>query len=169
MRTLVGWFLCSAALFGQAACHDDEEPATQRPEKEVATKASPVGVQQMVPPLPLDAPPKDVAAAPGGTTYKVLVSNRAGAQPGPADTVLVHYTGWIQRTGTTFFSTRSENEPIAVSIAHSLPGFAGTLPLLHKGEKAVLWIPPSAGTPEAVVYEVELVDIITPGKRPRAG
>jgi hypothetical protein len=172
MRTFVRCFLCSAVLVGQMSCHDDEDAPDKAPSEEAVTKVSPAGVKQMAPPLPLDAPPKDAAAAGGGTAYKVLVSNRAGARPGPADTVLVHYTGWIQRTGTTFFSTRSENEPISVSLAHSLPGFASTLPRLHKGEKAVLWVPPSRGTPEAVVYEVELVDIVAPAKPmkpPRAG
>jgi len=34
------------------------------------------------------------------------------------------------------------------------------LPAMHKGEKVVVWVPPSASSPEPVVYEIELVDIV---------
>lgn len=65
-----------------------------------------------------------------------------------------------------FFSTRARNQPIAIELSHALPGFGEVLPRLHKGEKAILWPPASAGTPEPVVYEVEVVDILS-STRPR--
>ena len=39
------------------------------------------------------------------------------------------------------------------------PDFAEALRLLHKGENAVLWMPAKH---EAIVYQIELVDIISP-------
>jgi hypothetical protein len=57
---------------------------------------------------------------------------------------------------------------IAIDLAHAGPGFAEVIPLLHKGEKAVLWVPPGQGMTEAVVYEVEVVDIVAPRVLPAA-
>ena len=43
-----------------------------------------------------------------------------------------------------------------------MPRFREALPLLHKGEKAILWLPPGEGVAETLVYEIELLDIISP-------
>jgi len=83
-------------------------------------------------------------------------------RPSPSDAALVQYTGWRQSTGDTFFTTKGRPRPIAIDIAHAAPGFTEVLPLLHKGETAMLWVPPSAGTPETVVYQIEVVDIVVP-------
>src|SRR5690349_648368 len=41
-------------------------------------------------------------------------------------------------------------------------GFREALPLLHKGEEAIVWMPPGEGVAETLVYEIELLDIISP-------
>ena len=43
--------------------------------------------------------------------------------------------------------------------AHAALAFREVLPLLHKGEQIVVWVPAGEGMPEPVVYEVELVDV----------
>jgi FKBP-type peptidyl-prolyl cis-trans isomerase len=81
--------------------------------------------------------------------------------------VLVHYTGWRQRTGETFFTTKGTSQPMALDVAHAAPGFGEALQLLRKGERAVLWVPPAQGTDqgtETLVYEVEVVDIVAAPK-----
>jgi hypothetical protein len=88
--------------------------------------------------------------------------NPSGERPGRGATALVRYTGWRQRSGATFFTTRGRAQPIAIEIGHAMPGFAELLPVLHKGERVVLWVPPRPGTPEPVVYELELVDLVAP-------
>ena len=131
-----------------------------------AAPARPRGVQ-VTPPVDLKTPPADAVKTPSGLIYKKLVDNETGARPSRNDVVLVNYTGWRQTTGETFFSNRGRGQPLPLNLAQSAPGFAEALPLLHKGEKAVLWLPPSIGykapptegSPETLVYEIEVVDI----------
>ena len=51
---------------------------------------------------------------------------------------------------------------MTLDVAHAAPGFGEALQLLRKGEKAVLWVPPGQGTGETLVYEIEVVDIVSP-------
>jgi hypothetical protein len=156
--------LFSAAVLGSVACHDDKDTEpTNHPR---------AGVEQIAPPLDLKTPPDDATKTASGLTYKTLVANSRGAQPTRSDTAIIQYTGWRQKTGETFFTTRGRGQPISLDLAHAAPGFAEALPLLHEGEKAVLWVPPGHGTPEAVVYEVEVISVVKPpavAKRAAAG
>ena len=164
MRALTLWILFSSAVLGSVACHDDKD--------DEPTKQTRNGIEQIAPPLDLRTPPDDATRSASGLVYKKLVANGRGAQPTRGDTALLQYTGWRQNTGETFFTTRGRSQPIALDLAHAAPGFAEALPLLHKGEKAVLWVPPGHGTPEAVVYEVEVIDVVVPpvvAKRAPAG
>jgi hypothetical protein len=90
------------------------------------------------------------------------------AQPQRSDTVLVHYTGWRQRTRETFFTPKGISQPMALDVAHAALGFSEVVLLLRKSEKAVLWVPPGQLTGETLVYEIEVVDIVTK-RRARQG
>ena len=104
-----------------------------------------------------------------GLRYKTLVAHASGAQPTLKDTAVLRYTGWRPRTGETFVTTSGSGQPIAIDLAHAAPGFAEALPRLHKGETAVLWLPPGEGASEPLVYEVELTDVVaTPAIASRA-
>ena len=159
MRNLATWVLVSVSIGSLIACQDDDPPASA-PTTAVRTVV-PRRVPQIAPPLDLKLPPGDAMKTDSGLVYKRLVANTAGAQPKGDDTVMVRYTGWRQRTGETFFTIGGGSQPIAIDLAHAAAGFREALPLLHKGEKAVLWMPPEAGTAEPIAYEVELVDILT--------
>jgi FKBP-type peptidyl-prolyl cis-trans isomerase len=122
-------------------------------------------IEQIAPPVDIKNPPADAIRTQSGLIYKKLVTNDQGATPGRNDTVLVQYTGWKQTTGETFNTTRSR-QPQPLPLASAAPGFTEGLQLIRKGEKAMLWVPPSLGykgtplgTPETLVYEVEVVDI----------
>jgi peptidylprolyl isomerase len=117
-----------------------------------------------MPPLDLKAPPDDASKTASGLAYKKLTVRDTGAQPKRSDTVLVHYTGWRQRTGETFFTTKGISQPMSVDVAHAAPGFSEAVQQLRKGEKAVVWVPPGQGTGETLVYEIEVVDIVSPPK-----
>jgi peptidylprolyl isomerase len=158
MRNLGIWILLSSSVATWCGCHGDDESAEQP--AVTARKARPQGVPQVAPPLDLKAPPADATKTASGLIYKRLNANSAGAQARIDETVLVRYTGWRQHTGETFFTTGS-GQPIAIDLAHAAPGFREALPLLHKGEKAVVWLPASPGTAEPLAYEVELVDILS--------
>ena len=123
--------------------------------------------EQVTPPFDLKTPPADAVKTADGLVYKKITTNDAGESPKRNDTVTINYTGWHQNTGETFFTNRSRGTPMPLNLSTTAPGFTEAMQLLKKGEKAMLWVPPSigykgtpVGTPETLVYEVELVDII---------
>lgn len=125
----------------------------------------PVG-EQVKPPFDLKTPPADAVKTPSGLIYKKLTAHDDGQVPKRNDTVMVNYTGWRQATGETFFSNRTRGQPMPLNLANTAAGFVEAMQLLKKGEKAMLWVPPAIGykgqpegTPETLVYEVEVVDI----------
>jgi hypothetical protein len=75
---------------------------------------------------------------------------------------MVHYTGWRQRTGETFFTSNGIGQPLSLDVEHAAPAFGEALQLLHKGEKAVLWVPATESAPEALVYEIEVTEVVSP-------
>jgi FKBP-type peptidyl-prolyl cis-trans isomerase len=123
--------------------------------------------EQVAPPIDIKNPPADATKTASGLIYKKLVANEAGVAPKRNDTVMINYTGWRQSTGETFFSNKSRGQPMPLNLATTAPGFTEAMQLIKKGEKAMLWVPPSigykgtpaGGTPETLVYEVEVVDI----------
>jgi hypothetical protein len=159
MRTLTFGLLFSSLVWtacGDADDRDDEQPAN-------ASSASRL-IPQVMPPLDIKTSPDDAEKTSSGLAYKKLTASNRGALAQRGDTVLVHYTGWRQRTGETFFTTKGINQPMSLDVAHSSPGFSEALQLLHKGEKAVLWVPPNEATPEPLVYEIEVIDVVSPPK-----
>jgi hypothetical protein len=150
--------LIAASAAVAAGCHgddDDPRPAARTP----APSPPRPPIPQIAPPPDLRTPPADSTQLASGVVLKKRFATR-GDQPLRDQTVLVRYTGWRQRTGETFFTTTGRDQPIAIDVAHAAPGFRDALPLLRKGEKAMLWLPASPGTPEPVAYEVELVDLV---------
>jgi len=141
------------------ACHDDDDDraGATRP---IAARAERPAVMQVPAHMDLSAPPGDAAKTASGLAYKTLVASAAGAAAGRTATALIHYTGWRQRTGATFFTTRGRGQPMPVAIGQAAPGLAEMLPAMHVGEKVMAWVPPSSGSPEPVVYEIELVGIL---------
>ena len=123
--------------------------------------------EQVPPPFDIKTPPADAVKTASGLVYKKLVTNDAGAAPKRNDTVMINYTGWHQSTGETFFTNRTRGQPMPLNLSTTAPGFTEAMQLLKKGEKGMLWVPPSIGykgapqgTPETLVYEVEVIDIV---------
>src|SRR6185295_18982571 len=106
--------------------------------------------------------PKDATETASGLKYKKLVASKSGEMAKRSDSVMVRYTGWRQRTGETFFTTNRGGEAMGIDVACASPLFGEALQQLRKDEKAVLWVPPGQGSPETLVYEVEVVDIKSP-------
>jgi peptidylprolyl isomerase len=161
-----GLSLLFLSLMACGSGNDSAPPAGSQPQAGSGSglaKAKLRG-EQVAPPVPLQAPPADATKTGSGLIYKKLVVNDAGTQPRRNDTVMIHYTGWNQATGETFF-TNHDRAPLPLNLATTAPGFTEGLQLLHKGETAILWMPPSIGykspppKPETLVYQVEVVDI----------
>jgi FKBP-type peptidyl-prolyl cis-trans isomerase len=122
-------------------------------------------------PAALPAPP-DVAGAPtdatvtaSGMASKVLVPG-TGMQPGPTDTVKVHYTGWTT-DGKMFDSSVARGKPAVLPLDKVIAGWTEGLQLMKEGEKRRLWIPATlayAGRPDRpqgmLVFDVELLDVL---------
>lgn len=122
---------------------------------------------QVVPPYDLKTPPPDAVKTASGLIYKKEIENGAGPTPHKNDTVIINYTGWHPSTGDTFFTTKTRGQPMPLNLATSPPGFTEAMQLVRKGEKVMLWVPPQIGykgqpqgTPETLVYEVEVMDIV---------
>jgi hypothetical protein len=155
MRKLATWCLAGVVL-AAVGCHGEDEPADQpRP----AARAEPRRVPQVRPPIDVQAPPKDAAKTASGLRYQRLVEKSHGLQARPDESVLIRYTGWRQNTGETFFTTGTDGQTITIKPADAALAFREVIPLLHKGEQIMVWVPAGGGMPEPVVYEVELADV----------
>jgi FKBP-type peptidyl-prolyl cis-trans isomerase len=169
MRTFTLGLLISSLVGAAAACQGDSNDR----DEEKPAQASPLSrlIPQITPPIDIKAPPEDAAKTSSGLAVKKLTARDGGTQARRGDTVMVHYTGWRQRTGETFFTTQGNSQPLSLDVDHAAPAFSEALQLLHKGEKVVLWVPPSEEAAEPLVYEIEVVDVMSPPQvaRPPAG
>jgi hypothetical protein len=134
----------------------------------VVVKARPL-IEQVTPPIDIKAAPADATRTASGLSYKKLVESAGGPQPTGGDVAMIRYTGWRQRTGETFFTTKGRTQPIAIDLANAAPGFREALQLMHKGESMVLWLPSGDGTLEPVVYQIDVADIIVSQARSKKG
>jgi hypothetical protein len=155
MRSLPIWFW-AIGMLATAACRGDDESANKPPP---VARAEPRHVPQVQPPIDVKKPPEDAAKTASGLSYKRLVEKRNGLQASAGESVLIRYTGWRQGTGQTFFTTGTDGQTMTINPAYAAPAFREVIPLLHKGEKIVVWVPSGGGMPEPVVYEIELVDV----------
>ena len=156
MRKLATWFLVGAILAAAGCGGEDEAAEKPRP----TAKAEPRRVPQVQPPIDVKAPPKDAAKTASGLSYERLVEKSNGLQARPDESVLIRYTGWRQSSGETFFTTGTDGQAITINPAYAAPAFREVIPLLHKGEQIIVWVPAGGGMPEPVVYEVEIVDVV---------
>jgi hypothetical protein len=148
--------LAAASCQGDADDHDGDPQASTSPLSRL--------IPQVAPPIDIKAPPEDAMKTSTGLAVKKLTARDGGAQAKRGDAEMVHYTGWRQRTGETFFTTKRNSQALMLDVEHAAPAFREVLQLLRKGEKAILWVPPSESAPETLVYEVEVVDVVPPPK-----
>jgi FKBP-type peptidyl-prolyl cis-trans isomerase FkpA len=100
-----------------------------------------------------------------GMYYQVL-SDGSGTAPGVCSVVTVNYKGMLT-TGAVFDSTSTT--PISFTLLLTIEGWKKGVPLIHKGGKIRLYIPPSLGyganaigqipANSILIFDVELVDV----------
>jgi FKBP-type peptidyl-prolyl cis-trans isomerase FklB len=114
-----------------------------------------------------------VKSLPSGLQYEVLKTG-AGPRPTADDTVSTHYRG-THLDGSEFDATDPAGEPATFPLRGVVPGWQEALPLMNVGSKWRLYVPPELGygeegSPpviepnEVLVFEIELVKILPPGK-----
>ena len=99
----------------------------------------------------------------------------AGPEPRPGQTVIVHYTGWLDdqgRKGKKFDSSRDRGKPFNFPIGQGavIPGWDQGVATMHVGGKRTLVIPPELGYGErgaggvippgaTLIFDVELLGV----------
>ncbi len=111
--------------------------------------------------------PEEFTTADSGLKYRILRKSD-GAKPTTADTVTVHYKGWLD-DGTVFDSSYDRSEPTTFPLDGVIPGWTEGLTYVGKGGMIELEIPADLGygprghgpiAPGATLhFIVELLDI----------
>ena len=78
-----------------------------------------------------------------GLQYKVIEEG-SGKNPGPGNTVTVHYQGTLQ-DGTEFDSSYKRQAPLEFPVNGVIQGWQEGLQLMREGSKYELFIPPELG------------------------
>ncbi len=105
-----------------------------------------------------------------GLQYSVVTSgSESSPQPGPSDTVVVHYRGTLL-DGTEFDSSHSRGVPATFSLNGIIPGWKEALQLMRVGDKWNIVVPPELaygtrgagdriGPNETLLFEIELLEV----------
>jgi FKBP-type peptidyl-prolyl cis-trans isomerase len=112
--------------------------------------------------------PTEFQSTESGLKYRILRKSK-GARPAKANTVKVHYRGWLD-DGKEFDSSYKRDEPIEFPLNRVIPGWTEGMQLVSKGGMIELEIPPNLGygaqgVPGAIPgnaklhFLVELIDI----------
>jgi FKBP-type peptidyl-prolyl cis-trans isomerase len=176
MKTALRFLLGSTLVFG-IACQKAEpkdknkdEASAKGTEGAARPNQNPhTGPQPGDIPAPdnVAAPPADAQKTTNGVSYVVLQPGRPdGLQPGPDDTVEVHYTGWTT-DGKMFDSSVKRKQTATFGLRKVIPGWTEGIPVMKEGEKTRFWIPEELaykGRPGApagmLVFDVELIKVI---------
>ncbi len=107
-----------------------------------------------------------------GIQYEIIKAG-TGAKPAVTDVVKVHYRGTLI-DGTEFDSSYARNEPAEFPLNRVIPGWTKSLKEMPVGSKWKIYIPSeqaygqrgggSIGPNETLIFEVELLEIVTPDK-----
>jgi FKBP-type peptidyl-prolyl cis-trans isomerase FklB len=110
-----------------------------------------------------------VLQLPSGIQYAVLTSGSGNVSPTVHSIVTVNYRGMLI-DGTEFDSTWAHGAPVSFTVDKVLPGWQDVIPRMHVGDRWKVVIPsqlayggngelPRIGPNEALVFEIELLDI----------
>ena len=107
----------------------------------------------------------DADGTPEGVFSRVLRKGTGTRNPGPNDTVTVHYSGWTT-DGKMFDSSVTRGQPATFKLNEVIPGWTIGVGRMVEGEQRRLWIPEKLayqGQPGApagmLVFDVELIRI----------
>ncbi len=124
--------------------------------------------------LAANAKKEGVKTTASGLQYKVVTEGK-GAKPKAEETVEVNYRGTLV-DGTEFDSSYKRGQSVTFPVNGVIPGWSEALQLMTVGSKYQLYIPSdlgygpggtgsTIGPNQALVFEVELLDIKKPEKK----
>jgi FKBP-type peptidyl-prolyl cis-trans isomerase len=126
-------------------------------------------------PADVKAAPADAQKTDSGLSSKVLTPGTGKEHPTAADTVSVHYTGWMT-DGRKFDSSVDRGKPAQFPLRQVIKGWTEGVQLMVVGEKRRFWIPGNlaygdvptrpGGPSGTLVFDVELLDIVKPPSVP---
>jgi FKBP-type peptidyl-prolyl cis-trans isomerase FklB len=110
-----------------------------------------------------------VVQLPSGIQYAVIESGKGTERPTVTSTVTVNYRGMLV-DGTEFDSSWAHGAPVTFQVDKVIPGWQDVIPRMHVGDRWKVVIPPRLaygergqlpriGPNEALVFEIELLDI----------
>jgi len=110
-----------------------------------------------------------VVRLPSGIEYAVLKKGSGTVSPTVTSRVTVNYRGMLV-DGTEFDSTWAHGAPVSFTVDKVIPGWQDVIPRMHVGDRWKVVIPPQLaygeegalpriGPNEALVFEIELLDI----------
>jgi FKBP-type peptidyl-prolyl cis-trans isomerase FklB len=110
-----------------------------------------------------------VIQLPSGIQYAVIKKGEGRISPGVSSMVTVNYRGMLV-DGTEFDSTWARGAPVHFEVDKVIPGWQDVIPRMHVGDRWKVVIPPRLaygahgalpriGPNEALVFEIELLDI----------
>ena len=110
-----------------------------------------------------------VVQLPSGIQYAVVASGEGTQTPKVTSTVTVNYRGMLV-DGTEFDSSWAHGAPVTFQVDKVIPGWQDVIPRMHVGDRWKVVIPPQLaygergqlpriGPNEALVFEIELLDI----------
>jgi FKBP-type peptidyl-prolyl cis-trans isomerase FklB len=110
-----------------------------------------------------------VVQLPSGIQYAVIESGSGKDTPTVTSTVTVNYRGMLV-DGTEFDSSWAHGAPVTFQVNKVIPGWQDVIPRMHVGDRWKVVIPPQLaygergqlpriGPNEALVFEIELLDI----------
>lgn len=108
-----------------------------------------------------------------GMQYSVIKEG-AGSQPGPDDTVTIHYKSWLI-DGTELIESYKDGKPVSFPLSKTFPGWAEALKMMKIGAKWKIFLPPElawgekglgdkVGPHAVVIFELELLEVKKPVK-----
>jgi FKBP-type peptidyl-prolyl cis-trans isomerase FklB len=110
-----------------------------------------------------------VVQLPSGIQYTVIKKGSGAVSPTVTSTVTVNYRGMLI-DGTEFDSTWARGQPVRFEVDKVISGWQDVIPRMHVGDRWKVVIPPQLaygehgalpriGPNEALVFEIELLDI----------
>ncbi len=111
-----------------------------------------------------------IVTLPSGLMYKVVSSpDPKAAQPAVSDNVKVNYEGKLVN-GKIFDSSYQRNQPASFPLSRVVQAWQMALPMMHKGDTWMLYVPPSLGYGEVgagedippnsvLIFKIQLLDI----------